>query len=159
MNFNKNYPKEIFVYFLLKNKEVVYVGQTTNGLNRIKQHFKEQKKDFDDYKIIKCSKKDLNELESFYIIKYKPKYNKSLNSSIVKCTYIIFKIKDKIGFNPYSIKRIEEIIEKSPFEKYIFNNKKSIKKEYGNFIADFLIKKYIDENAEIDDYFEKIQKG
>lgn len=157
MKFKGIYPKEIFVYLLLKNNQVVYVGQTTNGINRIKQHFIKKEIDFDEYRTIKCSKKDLNNLEDFYIIKYQPIYNKKINSSIVKSTYIIHKIKDIIGFNPYSIKRIDEIIEKTPFEKFVFNKGIALKKENAEMIADFCIKKYIDDNAEIEDYFEKVK--
>ena len=156
MKFKGVYPKEIFVYLLLKNNQVIYVGQTTNGINRIKQHFVKKEIEFDEYRTIKCSKKDLNNLEDFYIIKYQPKYNKKINSSVVKPTYIIHKIKDIIGFNPYSIKRIDEIIEKTPFEKFVFKKETVLKKENAEAIADFCIKKYIDENAEIEDYFEKI---
>ena len=74
MKFKGVYPKEIFVYLLLKNNQVIYVGQTTNGINRIKQHFAKKEIEFDEYRTIKCSKKDLNNLEDFYIIKYKKKY-------------------------------------------------------------------------------------
>ena len=156
MKFKGVYPKEIFVYLLLKNNQVIYVGQTTNGINRIKQHFVKKEIEFDEYRTIKCSKKELNNLEDFYIIKYQPKYNIKINSSVVKSTYIIHKIKDIIGFNPYSIKRIDEIIEKTPFEKFVFKKGTVLKKENAEAIADFCIKNYIDENAKIEDYFEKI---
>ena len=155
MEFKDVYPKETFVYFLLKNKEVVYVGQTINGLNRIKQHFIENKKDFDDYKTVSCIRAKLNELENYYIIKYQPKYNKILNHEKIKVSYIIYKLKDTIGFNPYSLKRIEEIMEKAPFKKYEFKKGKNINKEHGDLIVDFLIKMYNEENEKIKEYFEK----
>ena len=121
MELKGNYPKETFVYFLLKNKKIVYVGQTTNGLNRIKEHLLNCNKDFDDFKILKCDESELNELENNYIIKYNPKYNKNLNSFNVKYLYITRKLKEKIGFNPYSVKLIKEIIHLCPFNKEIFN--------------------------------------
>ena len=61
------------VYFLLEKNVVVYVGKTTNGIWRIKQHRHE--KTYDDIYIIKCNYEDLNRLEDYYMIKYKPKYN------------------------------------------------------------------------------------
>lgn len=157
MFFEKKYPKQIFVYLLLENKKVVYVGQTTNGLNRIKQHFKNSEKKFDDYKIIKCSKKDLNEIENFYILKYKPKYNKKINSSNVKITYIIAKLKDVIGFNPYSIKGIEKIIEKSNFQTKYFNGSIVLTKKDAEIISNFLINKYYKFESEIEEYFERVE--
>lgn len=149
MDLKKKYNKEVFVYFLLKNQEVVYVGQTSDGLNRIKTHYLQKTKDFDDYKTIKCCKRDLNELENYYILKYQPKYNKQLNGINVKSAYIMSKLKDVLGFNPYSVKRIEEIINISPFNKSFFKNNNSLKRENAELLADFLIKKYYEENEEI----------
>lgn len=65
----------IFIYFLIKNKEVVYVGQTTQGYSRIQAH---TDKNFDSVYFIRCDEYDLDELESKYVIKYKPIYNKAL---------------------------------------------------------------------------------
>lgn len=78
----------IKIYVLLKNyncdrsgldsERVVYVGQSKNVERRIKNH---KDKDFDRYLIARdCN--DLGEAkewENFYIKKYDPKYNKSLN--------------------------------------------------------------------------------
>lgn len=156
MEFEGVYPKEIFVYLLLKNKKVVYVGQTTNGLNRIKQHKKNKEKDFDDFKIIKCTKRELNELENFYIIKYKPKYNKKINPEDVKITYIIAQIKDEIGFNPYSIKGIEKIIVKNNLSKKYLKEDIILKRKDAKKISQFLINEYYEINSKIEDYFERV---
>ena len=67
------------IYFLLKNNNVVYVGQSKEGMNRIYFH-KFSKKDFDNFCFINCNIKELDELENYYIMKYKPKYNKALNT-------------------------------------------------------------------------------
>ena len=157
MELKGNYPKETFVYFLLKNKKIVYVGQTTNGLNRIKEHLLNCNKDFDDFKILKCDESELNELENNYIIKYNPKYNKNLNSFNVKYLYITRKLKEKIGFNPYSVKLIKEIIHLCPFNKEIFNDEEVILKEDADKIVDYLIFKYNNFKIEIEDYF--VKKG
>lgn len=73
---NKNW----MIYFLIKNNEVVYVGQTTQNLIR---PFSHKDKDFDTVKIIYQAedKELLNKNEEFYIKKYSPKYNKTFNSN------------------------------------------------------------------------------
>ena len=78
---NKNVltvPKyeDCFVYFLLKNSEVVYVGQTQHGLKRPLSHCD---KDYDEIKILYCSVEELDFIEDTYIQKYKPIYNKQNN--------------------------------------------------------------------------------
>ncbi len=63
-----------FVYFLLNDiNEVLYVGQTTQGMSRVYQH--KQNKKWSRVYIIICEEKDLNRTESFYINKYEPIYN------------------------------------------------------------------------------------
>lgn len=69
---------ECFVYFLVRNNEVVYVGQTRNGVGRIRQH---KDKVFDSVYILNCNSDDLNDLEDMFIVKYNPEYNQVLNSS------------------------------------------------------------------------------
>ena len=59
-----------FIYFLMEdNNEVVYVGKTSNGLSRISQHRKEGIKEFNKVYIIPVDKKDLDEMEDFYMKK------------------------------------------------------------------------------------------
>jgi hypothetical protein len=151
--------KDVFVYFLLKDKKIVYVGQTTNGFERIKQHLLDYKKDFDDYKILKCEESELDELENKYIIKYNPKYNSYVNPISAKHTYIERKLKEKIGFNPYSINFIKKIIHKSCFKKEMFKNDEVILKKEADLIIEFLIKKYNSFYNEMNDYFKKVTKG
>ena len=55
---------DVFIYFLIKNNEVVYVGQTQNGLIRPLQH--KYNKVFDSIYIINCSKDELDILEDKY---------------------------------------------------------------------------------------------
>lgn len=69
-----NEPK-CFIYFLLDDEnEVLYVGQTTQGMSRIYQH---KDKEFSKVYIILCEEEYLNEVELEYIEKYKPIYNSS----------------------------------------------------------------------------------
>lgn len=67
---------DVFIYFLIKSGEVVYVGQTKQGLTRPLSH---RDKDFDEIKIMYCTENALDSLEDKYIQKYKPHYNKQSN--------------------------------------------------------------------------------
>lgn len=76
INIPVNYKN--FIYFLLKDGIVVYVGQTTQGLIR---PFTHKDKDYDEMKIILCDKEQLDNAEGNYIAKYKPIYNKAISKS------------------------------------------------------------------------------
>lgn len=66
------------IYFLLLEKEIVYIGQSSRVLGRISKH-KQSEMRFDSVAILWCdSKEDAAELERLYIEKFKPKHNKSL---------------------------------------------------------------------------------
>lgn len=73
---------DTFIYYLLKDGEVVYVGQTTQGLTRPFYH--DLTKFFDEVKIIHCEPNQLNVYESVAIEKYQPLYNKS--AGVSNCT-------------------------------------------------------------------------
>lgn len=79
-----------FVYFLLQNDEVVYVGQTHKGLTRPLQH---TDKVFDRIKIIYCDSRFLDLTEDVYIEKYKPVYNTFCN---YKYDYSLHRIRNSI---------------------------------------------------------------
>lgn len=64
------------IYFLINDDVVVYVGQTKNGLQRPFSHFN---KEFNRLEVLECKEEELGILEDKYIIKYMPKYNKTLN--------------------------------------------------------------------------------
>lgn len=69
-----------FVYCLIKDNEIVYVGKTINIQNRILQHKNENVKDFDGFAIIsklpnEITDAELLEQEQKYIKLLKPKYN------------------------------------------------------------------------------------
>lgn len=87
----------IGIYLLKKNDKVVYVGQSINIEQRIKQHKKSEKK-FDDYMSIECDKNLLNETEESYILLFNPKYNiKRAEINTVKKVYIyVAKTKSKM---------------------------------------------------------------
>ena len=67
------------IYFLMLDDVVVYVGQSVNYLNRIGQHKKEGKKNFDSFKVCELPHGvDVNFAEFCEIADRKPAYNSSL---------------------------------------------------------------------------------
>lgn len=73
-NSDFSFPKlnNCFVYFLVDKEEVVYVGKTTQGIVRPLSH---KDKNFERIEIVFVDKKNLDEEEGKYILKYLPKYN------------------------------------------------------------------------------------
>lgn len=73
-----------FIYKLIHNNEVVYVGQTkrANPLSRIFENAKD--KYFNSYEFEKVEKNDLNKKEADLIALLKPKYNKNHNSDFIR---------------------------------------------------------------------------
>jgi len=65
------------IYFLIKNKKIVYVGQSVSVYKRILEHVD---KDYDSYYWIKCPKNKLNSVEALYIHLFKPILNKFIPS-------------------------------------------------------------------------------
>lgn len=66
------------VYFLIQEKRVVYVGQSTNVFSRIFTHT--QSKEFDSYVYLPCDKDMLDKLESLYIHFLSPPLNGNLHN-------------------------------------------------------------------------------
>ena len=65
------------IYYLLKNEAVVYVGQSVNYASRVLHHTHD--KDFDCFCISQPDNNmTVNECEFIEIVRYLPKYNKSL---------------------------------------------------------------------------------
>lgn len=60
------------VYFLIKDNEIVYIGQSINIASRITQH---RDKEFDSVSYVACHRSELDVLESLYILAYKPPLN------------------------------------------------------------------------------------
>lgn len=63
------------IYFLVKNAEVVYVGQSTSVLSRIGTHILDPNKDFSAVSFISAPKESLDLLETIYIKILNPKLN------------------------------------------------------------------------------------
>ena len=61
------------VYFLFKGTQIVYVGKSCLGYERLYSHHKD--KDFDSYSYIICEQDEVDDLEAEYITKFNPLYN------------------------------------------------------------------------------------
>ena len=112
---NNTIPRGI--YFLKQGDNIVYIGQSVNIHNRVKQHAIENTKVFDSfsYKIVD-ENLSLDDIEVEEIVKYRPKYNLTLPSNN-KYTNISY-VRDMFG------KSICDIIEP------VFNVIKIGKKKY-----------------------------
>lgn len=101
---------DVFVYFLTRGDDVVYVGQTTCGISRPVSH--KEEKDFDCIYILPCDAKDLNRLEGYYIDKYTPEYNARPN---LKTHKSLKKAKEDIsallGLRGYTMRHMHKDIE------------------------------------------------
>ena len=66
------------IYFLYKNSQLVYIGKTKNLYQRLNDHLKNDNKIFDTYKFIEITNNETNivEIETFFIQKFQPLYNK-----------------------------------------------------------------------------------
>lgn len=72
------------VYFLVRNKEIVYIGESGCVMTRISQHISEGVKQFDGFKIIKFeTMKDRKDMEVYYIDKFRPIYNLQHNKNVI----------------------------------------------------------------------------
>lgn len=65
------------IYFLIKDKEVIYVGQSLDVFHRMARHRRDSR-EFDSFAYIECEKERLDELESQYIAAFVPPLNLSL---------------------------------------------------------------------------------
>lgn len=70
------------IYFLIRNLEIVYVGQSINIPSRIQTHLNEGSKKFDRVSYVYLEHEDLDYFETAYILKFRPYYNKSVNGSL-----------------------------------------------------------------------------
>ena len=61
------------IYFLFKDDELVYIGQSTCLHARLGQHMRD--KEFTHYTCVYCHKDELDRLEAAYIDRYRPLLN------------------------------------------------------------------------------------
>lgn len=70
---------QIGIYFLIKQDEIVYVGQSIDIFRRIGRH-KAEGKEFDSFSFIQCEKEKLDYYESIYIGAFVPEQNYNLKT-------------------------------------------------------------------------------
>ena len=118
---------ENMIYFLIKGEEVVYVGQSKKGISRPIHHYD---KDFDYFTFISVDKQEkLNELESYYIRKYTPKYNKFLPKIKDEISYTEFFEKYYKGRKEGRYNKVKQIIIENKLYFQFYNGRMRIKKE------------------------------
>lgn len=108
------------IYFLFKDNELVYIGQSEDIYKRVPSHL--FSKDFNNWNYIEYVNDDLNTLEAEFILKYRPKHNKSIPMNNTWLSQGI--CKDKLGIGRVETNRLIRIEE---VECIIFNNIKYIK--------------------------------
>lgn len=100
---------DCFIYFLINKGEVVYVGQTTQGIIR---PFSHKDKQFDSVRILVCNKSELDLLEDKFIKKYTPVYNKCCNFSM---NYSLSRVKrmvqDRTGDTKFYLPKLRKLLD------------------------------------------------
>lgn len=104
-----NNMKQCYIYFLIYENEVVYVGQTRIGIYRPLAH---KDKLFDTVALLECAEEELDVLEDKFIMKYEPIYNRQSN---YKVRYSLNRVKTYIKkifpqFNMWELKKMLPIL-------------------------------------------------
>jgi hypothetical protein len=63
------------IYFLIRNGQIIYIGQTTNLKSRICSHKCFPAYYFDSFRYIECREKNLRKYETRWLQKFRPKLN------------------------------------------------------------------------------------
>ena len=63
------------VYFLIREQQVIYVGQSVDVFARVVYHARERTKIFDRYTVVGCQADELDKLEAHYIGRFNPPLN------------------------------------------------------------------------------------
>ncbi len=107
------------IYFLLLDKEVVYVGQSKNGLSRALSHPDIK---HDSIAIYECEIPELDYFEDFFIAKYQPVCNKKFNGALYKKCKKGARYKETVTLNDnmyYKSRRVTYNLEENSFYKMI----------------------------------------
>lgn len=133
-------PRNVFsaIYLLYDNDEVVYVGQTTNGLKRLLQH---NDKFFNKYAFIETPVEELEYYEDYYIMKYKPKYNNNYNYYRMSVNSCYSRLRTCIQ-RQINIKELTEFIKKLNIEVLDFKGKDTFPKKDFPYICEKLTEEY-----------------
>lgn len=129
--------RETFVYFLLKHNEVVYVGQTQNGIARLAGH---QMKDYDEIYVMYCEPWQLDELEDKYITKYRPKYNRQPNFVMnISLQRVKKRLREESGNDRLTIWTIRHAIKELGIEPFLIETTPYVKRDEADRIITHII--------------------
>lgn len=81
--------KSSYIYFLINNGIIVYVGQSFQLLGRIQNHIDNDGKAFDAISVIEVDRKSLNIYERLYINTIKPQLNRTNYTNLDIIDYIV----------------------------------------------------------------------
>lgn len=100
-----------YIYFLIDRKKVVYVGQTRRFGFRLGQH---TDKEYNEVRRIECPVEKLAYYEKRWIVKFKPKYNKSMatnfnRNKIIKVDWVTLSVRFRDKTLPNRIKQAAEL--------------------------------------------------
>lgn len=139
INLSKNFEKDLNgIYFLLNKNEIVYVGQTTQGLTRTFCHAKN--KIFDKYYFIPCPADKLDYIESAYIIKFNPIYNKTINKGSKSINSLkLFLRRMNVSPEFHDKRYLIKLIRKLGYEPQKYLNQYYINEECFNKISKVLL--------------------
>lgn len=116
------------VYFLFKDKNLVYVGKTTKGIKRIFQH---DDKEFDGYYFVDVPPDELSYTEKELILKYKPRYNLSIPGERIKRREVKETKLERIKLCPHNLGDRDDI----DLTKYVLANMISNSRQLKELIA------------------------
>lgn len=85
VNVKKMFPSDTYIYFLIHNEEVIYVGQTTQLMTRIAYHT--TCKTFDSINYFKVEEEDANLIEAIMIVKFDPPLNNAMPGQELYVSY------------------------------------------------------------------------
>lgn len=137
--------KDKYIYFLLKNEELVYIGKSNGSLlGRISSHIKD--KDFDDVYVRAVNDvKSLDKYEKKWIEKYRPKLNKEFIFNGI--TYDIFDLKTEekitatkeelintIGCNKHTINGFLNEDRKKLYNRYVIYKNRPKESNFKNVL-------------------------
>lgn len=135
------------IYFLIFEDEVVYVGQSKQGICRPFQH---TTRTFDSVCIKRCEEDELDYLESKYILKYRPKYNKSiLNSYSYSYKKVRELLRNQTYFKDFTLNDLKYIVKKLNVKIDVFEGVNYIARHDFEKIEEFLTKNLIASNTEL----------
>lgn len=88
VRFRRSVQRLSGIYFLIKDKAIVYIGQSANIHVRVSDHAKGIK-DFDSFAYVECHPSQLDEWERAYINKIMPPLNKDVETARIRCKSIV----------------------------------------------------------------------